>query len=100
MIANTKPAVPVAQTVLMADVLPSGNGGFVVRPVKPVQEIGTADACKILGVCRATMWALRNDPVAGKILKWRFTTPSQRRVMFDLGSVLAYLEFTRTLEGN
>ncbi len=100
MSTDLKPVVPIAQTVLMADVLPNGNGGFTVRPRKPLQEIGTVEATKILGVCRATMWALRNDPVAGKILKWRFTSPGKRKVKFTLESVLAYLEFTKTLEGN
>lgn len=87
------------QLLLFADVLPNGSGGFTVRPRKPLQEIGTTEAAHMLGVCRSTMWELRNDATAGKYLKWRFTTPSQRKVLFELDSVVAYLEYTRSLEG-
>jgi hypothetical protein len=89
------------QILLFADWMPNPSGsGYTVTPRKSVvQEVGTLEAAKLLGVCRATMWELRNDPVAGKILKWRFTTPSQRKVKFTTESLLAYLEYTKTLEG-
>jgi len=87
------------QLLLFADLLPNGNGGFTVRPRKPLQEIGTIDAARMLGVSRTTLWELRNDEAASKVLKWRFTTPSQRIVKFETASVLAYLEYTKTLEG-
>ena len=90
---------PVAMTTLAADILPNGRGGFIVQPRKPLDEIGTIEAARRLGVSRTTMWELRNDPIASKILKWRFTTPSQRIVLFTTESVLAYLEYTKTLEG-
>jgi hypothetical protein len=88
------------QILLFADWMPNPSGGYTVTPKKVVaQEIGTRQAAALLGVCRSTMWELRNDPVAGKILKWRFTTPAQRKVKFTIESVLAYLNYTRTLEG-
>ena len=64
------------QLLLFADVVPNGNGGFIVQPRKPLgPEITTKQAARILGVCRAQMWYLRNcHPQAQKILKWRFTS--------------------------
>ncbi len=88
-----------AQLLLFARMLPNGAGGYTVTPSKPLHEVGTVEAARILGVSRATMWELRNDAVAGKILQWRFTTPHQRKVKFTTESLLAYLDYTKTLEG-
>ena len=87
------------EMLLRATVVPNGSGGFVVQPGKPLQEAGTIEAARMLGVSRTTMWELRHDPVAGKMLKWRFTSPHRRVVKFTTESLLSYLEFTKTLEG-
>ena len=79
------------QLLLFADVLPDGSGGFVVRPRKPIgPEITTVQAAKILGLCRASMWNIRNQPLGQKLLRWRFTTPGKKRILWDADSVIAY----------
>lgn len=86
------------QLLLFATVVPDGAGGYRIHPGKPRREMTTREAAKVLGVARSTMWELRNHPEAGKILKWRFTTPARRRVLFETDSVFAYLRFTQTIE--
>lgn len=86
------------QLLLFADVLPNGQGGFTVRPVKPQQEIRTVDAAKLLGVSRAQMWYLRNQPLGQRILRWRFISEKKGKILWDLDSVLAYKEATRSIE--
>jgi hypothetical protein len=87
------------QMVLFADLLPNGCGGFTVAPRKPSGEVNTAQAAKILGVSRTQMFYLRDNPIAGKILKWRFTTPGCGRgknIRWDTSSLLEYLEASRS----
>lgn len=87
-----------AQIPVLASVLPDGNGGFIVKPQKPAAEITTEQARKILGVCRAQMWYLRNQPMGQKILKWRFTSEKRGKILWDAASVLAYKEATKGIE--
>lgn len=94
----SRTSVSSPQLLLFADVLPNGQGGFTVRPLKPQQEIGTAAAAKLLGVCRAQMWYLRNQPMGQKILKWRFTSEKKGKILWDLESVIAYKEATKSIE--
>ena len=98
--AQRKPAIDSpAQILLFADVLPNGSGGLTVVPRKSLpREVSTEEAAELLGVCRTTMYALRNDPRAMKTLRWRFTTPSKRIVLYELESVLAYREATKQWE--
>lgn len=89
------------QLLLWADILPNGNGGFTVVPQKPVQtvqEIGTTRAAQLLGVCRAQMWYIRNQPLGQKLLKWRFTSEGKGKIAWELPSVLAYKEATKSIE--
>lgn len=87
------------QMLLFAQVLPNGNGGFTVTPGKPTEEVSTSQAAKLLGVSRAQMFYLREDPVASKILQWRFTTPgggSGKKIRWNSASLIAYLEASRS----
>jgi hypothetical protein len=88
------------QLLLFADVVPNGNGGFVVQPRKPLgPEITTKQAARILGVCRAQMWYLRNcHPQAQKILKWRFTSEKAGKILWDAASVQRYRELTLQID--
>lgn len=93
---KSNPATP--QLLLFADVTPNGVGGFTVRPLKPTQEIGTAAAARLLGVCRAQMWYLRNQPLGQKILKWRFISEKKGKILWELESVIAYKEATKSIQ--
>lgn len=86
------------QIPVLASVLPDGNGGFIVKPQKPTTEITTEQARRILGVCRAQMWYLRNQKMGQKILKWRFTSEKKGKILWDAASVLAYKEATKAIE--
>lgn len=96
----SRASVSSPQLLLFADVLPNGSGGFTVRPHKPEEEVSTAQAAKILGVSRAQMFYLRDNPVASKILQWRFTTPgnggSGKKIRWKSASLIAYLEASRS----
>jgi len=83
---------------VMADILPNGDGSFVVKPRKPEGEITTVQAAKILGVCRAQMWYLRNQPLGQRILKWRFISEKRGKILWDAASVVAYREATKSIE--
>ena len=88
------------QLLLFADVVPNGNGGFIVQPRKPLgPEITTKQAARILGVCRAQMWYLRNcHPQAQKILKWRFTSEKGGKILWDTDSVQRFREMTLSID--
>lgn len=73
-------------------VTPRGDGSFVVTPGRPVMEVSTPEALKILNIRgRSTLYGLRDHPKWGKILKWRFTTPSQKLIVWDVESLHALL---------
>lgn len=94
-----KPAPPTQQLPLFADWTPNGNGGFVAVPRKPMEEVSTSQAAKLLGVSRAQMFYLREDPVASKILEWRFTTPGSgpgKKIRWKSASLIAYLEASKS----
>lgn len=82
-----------------SDITPNGIGGFTVTPRKVVgEEIGTRQAAKILGVCRAQMWYLRNQRLGQQILKWRFISEKKGKILWELASVIAYKEATKAIE--
>ena len=104
-------AKPVGSLVLFADAYPDGSGGFLLKLRPPrslvfqprgkrfVQEISTVDACKVLSVERATIHHLINrDPNGKRIIRWRFTSSQKGKRMFDVASLLDFVEFTKTLE--
>lgn len=109
-----KPAPkPIASLILFADAYPDGNGGFLVKPRAPrslvirangkqfVQEIGSIDACKVLGISRASIHDLVNDdPEGRRRIKWRFNTGRKGgKRLFEVQSLLDFIEWTRaTLE--
>jgi len=84
------PAPPPPDFTFTPIVVPRGDGSFVVSPGKPRVEVGTIAAAKMLGVGRATMAALREDPRAMKILRCRFTTPSCKILRWDVASLHAF----------
>ena len=100
--SNGKSGPSLHDVIAQAQVLARGDGAFRIIPRRPTSrpaEVTTKQACEMLGVSRATMWALRNHPIAGKILVWRFTSPCKRKVMFTAASVLNYLAYTNSPAG-
>jgi len=67
--------------LLRATVLPNGSGGFVVQPGKPLREVGTIQAAKMLGISRTTMWELRHGvsprhTIDGSCSLWKVCSPT------------------------
>jgi hypothetical protein len=89
----------ISQLLLFGEVLPDGTGGFVVKPRKPLPEVTTKEAARILGVSRAQMWYLRNHhPRAMQILRFRFSSERRGRVLWDVDSLHQFRQMTRELE--
>lgn len=78
------------QMMLFADIVPNGHGGFNVIPRKPVQEISSKEAARIIGISPSHLSNVINMPKAQKILRWRYVSELGRKRLFDLQSVLAY----------
>lgn len=80
-------------------ITPRGDGTFIVSPGKPsAREIPTREAARILGVCRAQIWYIRNQTLGRKLLRWRFTSELKGKILWELDSVIAYRDATRSLE--
>lgn len=86
------------QTFLTASVISDGTGGYRVVPGKPVQEIGSAEAARILTMCRGSLSLTVNTPLGQKHLRWRWLTPKKGKRVFEMASVVAYREALKQLE--
>jgi hypothetical protein len=86
------------QTLLFADVARQGDGRFLVTARKPASEVSTAEAARLLGVCRATMWYIRNTALGQQHLRWRFITSKKGKILWETDSVIAYRAATQLLE--
>lgn len=86
------------QTLLTAAVLSDGNGGFRIVPGRPVQEIPSREAAKILSICRGSLSLTINTTLGQKHLRWRWLTQRKGKRVFDLASVVAYREALKELE--
>ncbi len=104
------PAKTPASLVLFPETLPDGNGGFTIRPRPPrsliirqekgrwIQEVGTVDACRIISSNRSAIHYLINaDPEARRRIRWRYTGTKRGKRMFEVGSLLEWVEFTQTI---
>jgi hypothetical protein len=87
-----------AQTLLFADVTANGLGGFTITPRKPVNEITSKQAAKILSVSRANLNYMLDQPQAQRILRWRWLSEKKGKRVFELESVIAYRDATRDPE--
>jgi hypothetical protein len=75
-----------------------GDGRFMIAPGKPTTaatEVGTKRAAEILGVGTSAMRAARESKLGQRILRWRFTSDSQRIIRWELMSVLEYRQATK-----
>lgn len=86
------------QLLMFAEVLPNGNGGFTIVPKKPVSEISSSQAAKMLQVCRTSLSNIVNQRLGQKHLRWRWTSEKKGKRVFELESVLAYMEALRELD--
>jgi hypothetical protein len=86
------------QTLLFADVLPNGTGGFTLVPKKPCREINSEQAAKILGCSRATINRIIDGVKGQKYLRWRWMTEKKGKRIFELDSVIAYKNAMRDEE--
>jgi hypothetical protein len=86
------------QMLMFAEVLPNGSGGFTIVPKKPVAEISSAQAARMLQVCRTSLSNIVNQPLGQKHLRWRWTSERKGKRVFELESVLAYKEALKALD--
>jgi len=57
---------------------------------KPVAEVDSKTAAKMLGMSRARLNALIHDKVAAEILVWRWATHRRGKRLFAVESLVAY----------
>jgi hypothetical protein len=85
-------------TLLLANIRADGNGGFHVTPQKPVQEISSREAAKLLCCSRGNLSLAVNSRLGQKHLRWRWLTEKKGKRVFDRDSVMAYREALKQLE--
>lgn len=93
---------PQEQNLVFAEarVTPRGDGTFIVAPGKPraqVPEVGSFRAAELLGVGFTALRAARESKLGLQYLRWRFTTETRRILVWELPSLLAYKEATRSI---
>lgn len=94
--------VPQGQPVHFSEpsVTPRGDGSFLVTPGKPhagVQEVGTLRAAEILGIGHTALRAARESKLGQYYLRWRFTSEKQRVLAWEVSSLMAYKNATRSI---
>lgn len=81
-------------------VTPLGDGSYRVTPGKPVagvEEISTEEAAAICSLGTTAMRAAKELRLGQQILKWRYTSETQRVIVWEKPSVLAYKEATKLI---
>jgi hypothetical protein len=81
-------------------VTPRGDGTFIVVPGKPRKElieVGTLRAARMLGIGHTALRAARESKLGRHYLRWRFTSEKQRVLAWEVPSLVAYKEATRSI---
>ena len=81
-------------------VTPRGDGTFLVVPGKPrkeLLEVGTLRAARMLGIGHTALRAARESKLGRHYLRWRFTSEKQRVLAWEVPSLMAYKEATRSI---
>ena len=86
------------QTLLTTTVTSDGAGGYRVVPGKPVHEIPSREAARLLTMSRGNLSLVVNSPLGKKHLRWRWLTERKGKRVFELASVVAYCEALKGLE--
>jgi hypothetical protein len=86
------------QILMFGEVISNGLGGYTVIPKKPVAEVDSKAAAKMLGVSMTTLHSLVNDREASKILRWRWISEKRGKRLWDAESLRAYREATTNSE--
>jgi len=102
---STKPSgpnAPAEQNLLFAEplVTPRGDGTFIIAPGKPhaqVPEVGSLRAAELLGIGLTALRAARESKLGRHYLRWRFTTEKQRVLAWEVPSLMAYKDATRSI---
>ncbi len=76
----------------MGEFIPNGSGGFILRPGKPKLEVGPSEAARILNCAQSSLTNMLDRPLAQKYIKWRWTSDSHGKRVFDSASLQAYRE--------
>jgi hypothetical protein len=86
------------QVLMFGEVMSNGLGGFTVIPKKPVAEVDSNAAAKMLGVSKTTLHSLVDDREAAGILRWRWISEKRGKRLWDVESLRAYREATSNPE--
>jgi hypothetical protein len=97
-VANSKLASAPAFAFLGTSI-PQGDGSVLVKPGKPVQEVGSREAAQLLGIARSYLCPLLDQPLASKLIKWRWLNPDKKgKRLFNVASLHAYRKATQEIE--
>jgi hypothetical protein len=95
---NGKAEDPRQMVLLVGDLIPNGNGYAVVpRKLQP-QEISSADAARLLKVCRSSLSTIINTQLGQEHLRWRWISEKKGKRVFELESVVAYKQAMQELD--
>ena len=83
---------------MFGEVMPNGLGSFTIVPKKPVVEVDSNAAAKMLGIHKSTLNDLVNHPEAAKILRWRWISEKRGKRLWDVESLQAYRRATENPE--
>jgi len=92
-IQQSTPAIN-SLTALLGDRPPGVAAG---RPGFSVIEVGSEQACELLGMSQSALRAARESKLGRHHLRWRFTSETQRVIAWEVPSLMAYKEATRSL---
>jgi hypothetical protein len=62
-----------------------------------VAEVGSFRAAALLGLSYSALRNARESKLGRDLLRWRFTSENQRVLVWELPSLMAYKEATRSL---
>jgi hypothetical protein len=86
------------QILMFGEMLSNGLGGFTVIAKKPMVEVDSNAAAKMLGVSKTTLHSLVDDKEAARVLKWRWATEKRGKRLWDVESLQAYRKATENPE--
>lgn len=93
-VASGKPPASCPPVYFPAKVTPRGDGSYIVEPLRPVvgeHWVEVKEAMKVLGLTsRGTLHNLRNSPGLCEMIRWKYTTPKQGKIVYEVNSLWAY----------
>jgi len=85
---------PAAQQILLfGEILSTGGGTFLVKATRPVEEVSTKEAARMIGMSPSYLNQLIDEGHPSvKLLVWRWISPKQGKRMIEVASIHRYRE--------